>query len=122
MRAPPFHGALRPLPLLGVLVGFAAALTAGPLLAEEQRPGPRVPLECRLADGPWRRCTLQVERMGEHWFLLIDGRRFDVRHNGLGQMTLQRDGGAVRPVSATWHDDASLCWDGVCARGDIPLD
>jgi hypothetical protein len=25
-------------------------------------------------------------------------------------------------VSSRWEDRNSLCWDGVCARGDIPLD
>jgi hypothetical protein len=25
-------------------------------------------------------------------------------------------------VSSRWDDQNKLCWDGICARGDIPLD
>jgi hypothetical protein len=25
-------------------------------------------------------------------------------------------------VNSRWIESSSLCWDGVCARGDIPLD
>jgi len=27
-----------------------------------------------------------------------------------------------RPVQALWRADASLCWNGICAKGPIPLD
>jgi len=26
------------------------------------------------------------------------------------------------PVDVHWSDDPALCWDGVCAQGDLPLD
>jgi hypothetical protein len=35
---------------------------------------------------------------------------------------MQHHGSGWRPVTAHWHDDTNLCWDGICARGDLPLD
>ena len=30
--------------------------------------------------------------------------------------------GGWQPVNSRWVENKDLCWDGVCARGDIPLD
>lgn len=104
---------LRLLPLLLVLL-----ISSGPSLA-----GQRVPLECRLEAGAWRLCTMEVERIGEHWWITSGEQRIEFRHDGRGGITMRRDRqGSWRAVSASWSADATLCWDGVCARGSIPLD
>ncbi len=107
---------------LHALLALPLVLAGLPLLAEERDGGQSVPLECRLAGGPWQHCRMRVERVGEHWFLLVGGQQFEFHHDGTGQVTMQQGAGARRSVSATWQADASLCWDGVCARGPIPLD
>lgn len=81
-----------------------------------------VALQCRLAGGAWQPCQMQVERVGSHWWLLIGGQRLEFRHDGRGQVTMQQGNGDWRQVDSSWGEDASLCWNGVCARGDIPLD
>lgn len=81
-----------------------------------------IALECRLASGPWQPCQMKVERLGAHWWLLIGDQRLEFRHDGRGQVTMQRGQENWRQVDSRWGDDASLCWDGVCARGEIPLD
>jgi len=103
----------RPLPLL-----LGAWLGALPALAQQN-----VPLECRLDTGSWGRCTMRVERIGEHWWIQTEGQRIEFRHNGRGAITMRRNPAASwQSVSANWTADATLCWDGVCARGAIPLD
>ncbi len=122
-RSPPAPEALLGAGGRGLLAGAlmlslamaCAALQAQPLTG-------LVPLECRLNEGPWQTCQMQVEEIGAHWFLLVGGQRIEFRHDGRGSVTMQRDPGVWRPVSSRWQEDTSLCWDGVCARGDIPLD
>ena len=80
-----------------------------------------VPLECRLGEGPWQECQMRVEQLGAHWFLLIGGRRIEFRHDGRGTVTMG-ESGSSRPVTSRWGPDRSLCWNGTCARGEIPLD
>mgnify|MGYP006935497374 CR=1 FL=1 len=104
---------LRPIPLLlGLLISAAAV---GAEL--------RVPLECSLDAGAWTLCTMQVERIGEHWWITSGDQRIEFRHDGRGGITMRRHRDAGwQAVSASWTADAALCWDGVCARGPIPLD
>jgi hypothetical protein len=105
---------LLPALLLGILLVPAA-------LAMPQ--GSQVPLECRLGDGPWQDCHMQIESIGMHWWLLIGEQRVEFRHDGRGRVTMQeREGGGWRPVDSRWAEDTSLCWNGICAKGDIPLD
>jgi hypothetical protein len=52
----------------------------------------------------------------------VGNQRIDFRHDGRGSVQMQRGGRGWQPVRAHWHDDTSLCWDGVCAKGDLPLD
>lgn len=99
---------------MGLLMA-CAGLQARPI------PG-RISLECRLADGPWQACTMQVEQLGAHWYLLVGGDRIEFRHDGRGSVTMLKPSVGWRPVNSRWLEDTSLCWDGVCARGDIPLD
>ncbi len=65
---------------------------------------------------------MEVEDIGLHWVLRIGTQRIEFRHSGDGAVRMQKGAGAWQPVTATWQPDTSLCWDGVCARGDIPLD
>ena len=97
----------------------ALLLTAGwspPVLGQE------VPLQCRLGTGPWLPCRMEVQDMGLHWFLTIGTQRIEFRHSGDGAVRMQKGAEPWQPVTAQWQSDASLCWDGVCAKGAIPLD
>jgi hypothetical protein len=80
-----------------------------------------LPLECRIGQGPWQPCRMLVEQVGLHWYLLIGDQQVEFRHDGRG-MVRQRQKGSWRTVTSRWEADTSLCWDGYCARGDIPLD
>jgi hypothetical protein len=88
-------------------------------VAAEHRGGS---LECRLGQGPWQPCVMQIQDVGLRWELQIGSRRIGFRHGGDGAIHMRLSSGDWRPVAATWQPDASLCWDGVCARGSIPLD
>ncbi len=81
-----------------------------------------VSLECRLAEGPWQACQMQVEEVGAHWYLQVGSQRIEFRHDGRGSVTMLKPSGGWQPVKSRWLEDTSLCWDGVCAKGDIPLD
>jgi hypothetical protein len=96
---------------------FAAALSLPPAAAQPLR----VPLECRLAGGPWQACTMTIEQVGTHWWLDVGRERLEFRSDGRGSVSLSA-GGSSRAVMPAWNPDQALCWDGVCARGDIPLD
>lgn len=80
-----------------------------------------LPLECRIGQGPWQPCRMQVVQMGLHWYLLIGDQQVEFRHDGHGLVRLRQQG-SWRAVTSRWEADTSLCWDGYCARGDIPLD
>jgi hypothetical protein len=100
------------LPLgLGALAGLPAVA---------QQP---VPLECRLGSGAWTRCTMRVESVGLHWWIQAGPKTVEFRHDGRGGIAM-RQGKETQwqKVDASWSADAALCWDGVCARGAIPLD
>ena len=81
-----------------------------------------IPLECRLKQGPWQPCWMEVVTIGSQWALVVGAQRWEFRHDGRGSVTMQHGAGSWRPVSSRWEDRNSLCWNGVCARGDIPLD
>ena len=106
---------------LGLLLPLAAGQRA---VAQDQGPMPlpAVPLQCRLGNGPWRNCRMEVKDVGLHWELRIGEERFVFRHSGDGAVRMQKGAGPWQPVTASWQADASLCWDGVCAKGNIPLD
>jgi hypothetical protein len=103
-----------------LLLGLGSGIGAWPLRAE---PTPRlIPLQCRLGGGPWRSCQMRVEEVGSHWWLLVGQQVLEFRHDGRGSVTMQEASGGWRAVNSRWEEETSLCWDGVCARGDIPLD
>jgi len=111
-----------PLPLLALAAFLAAAISQGQLAALALPQGSGIPLECRLGDGPWQSCRMEIQEVGSHWFLLVGEQRVEFRHDGTGAVRMQKDTSGWRPVNSRWNEDTSLCWDGVCARGDIPLD
>ena len=121
-----------PMPILALLAAAGMAfghfllpallLPALALPALALPDGSAIPLECRFGDGPWQSCRMEVEQVGIHWFLQVGEQRLEFRHDGTGVVRMQKDPSGWRPVSSRWEEDTSLCWDGVCARGDIPLD
>jgi hypothetical protein len=103
--------------LLAVLVG---ALSLSPLPVRSE-PG-RFPVRCRLDQGPWRPCVMTVEAVGERWRIELNDQRLEFRHDGRGLVEMQGPSDGWRAVNSRWSDDQALCWDGVCAQGQFPLD
>jgi hypothetical protein len=64
---------------------------------------------------------MEVVETGRQWFVVVGQRRYRFQHDGTGRMRMGVDG-AWREVTPRWEKDGSLCWNGVCVRGDIPLD
>lgn len=112
----------------GPAVRATAALIAWLLKIVVAAPAPALAqvqvaaLQCRLAAGPWQPCRMEVQDIGLHWVLRIGEQRIEFRHSGDGSVRMQQGAGPWQPVTATWQPDTSLCWDGVCARGNLPLD
>jgi hypothetical protein len=84
--------------------------------------GQSIPLECRLAAGAWQPCTMTVLQLGEHWWLQVGNQRLEFRSDGRGSVSLRSGTGVPRSVQPVWSADQALCWDGVCAKGNLPLD
>jgi len=81
-----------------------------------------VPLQCRLEQQNWRPCSMVVEQVGQHWYLVLDNQRLEFRHDGDGRIHMLRPGDGWRTVESAWDPNGNLCWGAVCAKGDIPLD
>jgi len=104
---------------------WMAALVVAPLLphgAALAQPPLQVPLECQLQHGQWQPCKLTVVQVGEHWWLQIGRRRLEFRSDGRGSVILKDAPGASKSVQPVWTTQRALCWDGVCTKGDLPLD
>jgi hypothetical protein len=121
----PFH----PVFLALCLVLGSGLVAPGVLAGQEgvgggSKPGLAEPVElqCRLGDGPWQNCQMRVVALGLSWQLLLDGEQIGFQHDGKGNVRMQRAKGSWEPVQANWNAEAALCWNGVCARGDLPLD
>lgn len=102
-----------------------AALLMVPLLSmptARAQPALSLPLECQLNQGAWQPCTLTIEQMGERWWLQIGEQRLVFHSNGRGTITLSDPTGVSRTVQPVWTAQRELCWDGVCTKGDFPLD
>lgn len=102
----------------------SASLACG-ILAPASRTEPLVApvaLQCRLDGGPWRHCQMRIESVGERWSLVVGRERVWFEHDGRGRVRMQRGRRDWIPVEARWTSDTALCWDGICAKGDIPLD
>ncbi len=109
-----------------LVLALAASLLLGGLdgvMAPALRAAPQeISLECRLGEGPWQPCRMTIESVGERWQIEQNGRRVDFRHDGRGVVQMLRPGEAWQSVKANWVEDQALCWDGLCAKGDFPLD
>ncbi|MEI6828386.1 MAG: hypothetical protein WCK64_00875 [Synechococcaceae cyanobacterium ELA445] len=108
---------MNPIALSLALLGLA--LVASPCRSADLE---RVPLRCRLDQGPWKPCVMTVSQVGQLWSLELAGESFAFRHDGRGQVTMRRGQASPRVVNARWLADQTLCWDGVCAQGALPLD
>jgi hypothetical protein len=95
------------------------ALLGQPALAQPAGP---IELQCQLGDQPWQPCQMVVASNGMQWRLALPGQAFLFRHDGRGVVTMRSGSHGWRSVQAQWRADASLCWNGVCAKGAIPLD
>ena len=85
-------------------------------------PPQTIPLECRLGEGAWQPCTMTVVQLGEHWWLQVGSQRLEFRSDGRGSVSLRSGESQPRAVQPVWDQDQALCWDGVCAKGNLPLD
>ena len=74
---------------------------------------------------------MEVEQVGASWTLVVGKRRIGFRHDGSGMVRMQNPqpglqsgstGGGWIPVETSWIAGPALCWNSVCAQGDIPLD
>jgi hypothetical protein len=123
--------------VLGLLLGGLLLWQVQPVMAgaagshgtEVRPPKEPIALRCRDRQGPWRDCQMLVEAVGERWSLILDGQRIEFRHDGRGSVTMQRPSPSQPastppwiPVEARWSEEPALCWDGICAQGDLPLD
>jgi hypothetical protein len=52
----------------------------------------------------------------------VGRQHLEFRSDGRGSVQLRSRGGVARMVQPVWAQDQALCWDGVCARGELPLD
>jgi hypothetical protein len=64
---------------------------------------------------------MEVIDPGRQWVLVVGRRRHAFEHDGTGRMRMAVDG-RWRDVTPRWDSQGNLCWDGICARGEIPLD
>ncbi len=113
------------LTLVAVLISLLVTPLAGSLTASAVRAEPLVPpvaLQCRLDGGPWLDCLMRIESLGERWSLVVGSERVWFEHDGRGQVRMRRGSQAWIPVEPHWTADTALCWDGICAMGEIPLD
>jgi hypothetical protein len=64
---------------------------------------------------------MEIQIPGGQWVVVVAGERIEFRHDGSGRIRMGRQG-VWQEVTPRWLEDRSLCWDGVCVRGAIPLD
>jgi hypothetical protein len=107
--------------LLLVVLGLASLAIRADISPPARAQGPPVSLECRVAGGPWKVCRMEISDPGRKWVLVVGQRRYRFEHDGTGHMRMAADG-RWTDVTPRWDRDGSLCWDGLCARGEIPLD
>ena len=55
------------------------------------------------------------------WTIELGQRRIDFRNDGSGTVQMLDSTGWL-PVETSWIAGPALCWNGLCAQGDIPLD
>ena len=63
------------------------------------------------------------EQPGARWELAFNDQIVRFQHDGSGTIEMQiGEQSAWTKVQGRWTPDGSLCWNTVCARGNIPLD
>lgn len=65
---------------------------------------------------------MEVEQPGERWTVVVGKRRIGFRHDGSGTVQMEDPARGWMPVDTFWITGPALCWNGVCAKGDLPLD
>lgn len=104
-------------------MAFSAGVVLWGLSAQAQPQAPlRLPVQCQLSGGPWQQCTMTIQRAGEHWWLQVGAQQLEFRSDGRGQISLREPSGLTRVVYPRWAEQQALCWDGICAKGEFPLD
>jgi len=98
---------------------LSALVLVGALAANAQE---RIRLDCQLDSGPWQPCAMHRSTDGYQWRLELAQQSFLFRHDGRGAVTMRLGQQPWRRVEPYWRTDASLCWNGLCAKGQIPLD
>ena len=110
-------------PLIRSLTPAALMITAGLGIAAPARPALSLPVECRQQQQDWQLCRYESDLPGASWQLAFENRTVRFRHDGSGQMRMQlNEQSAWTTVKARWIAEQTLCWNEVCARGEIPLD
>jgi hypothetical protein len=107
---------------VALLTGLALLTLALPAEAGAQTLDDPLTLRCQVQGGPWRNCQMRVHSLGEHWTLVVGREEFAFQHDGKGSIRMRTARTNWVNVQPRWREDATLCWDGVCAQGDIPLD
>lgn len=100
-------------------MALALLLAAAPLAVQS---APAAVLRCRLGAGAWQPCRMALDADGLGWSLQLEGGTVRFRHDGRGTVRMEQPPSHWHPVQARWLADAALCWNGICAQGDIPLD
>ena len=104
-------------------MAFSVGVVLWGLSAQAQPQAPlRLPVQCQLSGGPWQQCTMTIQRAGEHWWLQVGAQQLEFRSDGRGQISLKEPSGLTRVVYPRWAEQQALCWDGICAKGEFPLD
>ena len=116
MHAPLVPRLVRVVPTLVLMsLGVTCSANAQPQLS--------LPMECRQQKESWQPCRYESEQPGARWRLAFQNQTVHFRHDGTGLMQMQvGDHSAWTAVQARWIAERTLCWNDVCARGDIPLD
>ena len=109
--------------LIRTLSQASVLLSAGLGLAAPARPTVSVPIECRQQHQTWQDCRYESDQPGTSWQLAFEKQTVRFHHDGSGHMKMQlNDNSNWTGVQARWIAERTLCWNDICARGEIPLD
>ena len=110
-------------PLIRSVSQASVLLAAGLGLAAPAQPTVSVPVECRQHHQAWQDCRYESDQPGSNWQLAFESTTVRFHHDGSGRMKMQRnDKNNWTGVQARWVAERTLCWNDICARGEIPLD
>ena len=110
-------------PLIRSLSQTSLLVAAGLGMAAPARPAFSVPIECRQQHQERLNCRYESDQPGRSWQLAFENKTVRFHHDGSGHMKMQlNNNGNWTGVQARWIAERTLCWNDVCARGEIPLD